>query len=157
MLDFLGKVYEAIFGSWLFSDAMSDYLWGYGLEGDDTIYLNKYVLFWAIALSAGFLVSLLYYKIIDKDSWAKLWTWLLVGLGGGLLVMLCTTSVLWDQWNTLGTVLNLMSYDSQGEQMIDFIDLLGAGLSQFLLTILFYFLFSLLLKRKSYNCRYIPF
>ena len=45
MWDFLDKLYHVLFARWLYSDAMHDYLSGYGPEGDDTIYLNKCVLF----------------------------------------------------------------------------------------------------------------
>jgi hypothetical protein len=157
MFDFLGKVYQTVFGTWLFSDAMSNYMWGFALEGEDTSYMNKYVLFWAVAIIAAFLLSFLYYKIIDKDSWARLGRWFLFGIGGSLLVMACTTIILWDQWETTDSLLNKMSFGPEGDRIIDFFDLLGAGFAQFLITFLFFFLFSILMKRFSYNCRYIPF
>ena len=156
MFDFLGKFYETVFGTWLFSDGMKNYMWGGAPEGD-TMYMNKYVLFWAVAIIAAFLLSFLYYKVIDKASWAHLGRWELFGIGGSLLVMACTTIILSHQWGTTDTLLNKMSFGSEGERIIDFFDLLGAGFAQFLITFLFFFLFSILMKRFSKNCSKIPY
>lgn len=155
MTNFLGKVYEIMFHSWLFSDAMSDYLWGYGAGGDGPAHLNKYILFWFIALFVGEFVSFLYYRFIDKRSWATFARWLFVGVCGSLLLMFVSIVVLWTQWRAKGTPLYTMAHDYK--EKIDFSDLLGAGFSLFLLTFLFYFLCSLLLKRTSKNCAEIPF
>ena len=156
MWDFLDKLCHVLFARWLYSDAMHDYLSGYGPEGDDTIYLNRCVLFWFIALGAGALISFLYYKVIDRPSWARAGKWLLLGLAAGLLVMICTAGVLWDQWMTPDTLLSNMAF-SGDDVWIDFIDIIGVSFAQFLLTFIFYFLWSLLFKRLSYSCRYIPF
>lgn len=157
MLNFLGKLYDILFGRWLYSDELGNYLQGFGLIGEIPLYLNKYILFWFIALFVGEFVSFLYYRVLDSPSWASIVKWILLGLGSSVFVMFCTAFVLWIQWRTKGTLLSNMSYLPEGEQVIGVSDLFGAGFAQFLLTFIFYVLCSLLLKRTSKNCSKIPY
>ena len=156
MWNFLSKAYEVLFSKWLYSSPMNDYLCGFaaGENNGEPVYFNKYVLFWLIAFVVGGVVLPgVYYKIIDRDSWAKLGWWILWGLGGSFLVFISTFAVLWDQASYIGSP--LYEY-TQLEGGVDMFDCLGVSFAQFLLTLVFYIGFSFLWKRFSYNCRYVP-
>ena len=152
---FLQQVYDFLFSSWLYRGEMSDYLSGTTVSGEIEN-TSSFPILWLVAILAGALFSILYYKVIDKDSWARGWIWFLWGLLISLVIFPGTAGILWDQLTTEGTYLYTCAYKGS-EELIDLLDIFGIATAQLILTYVFYFLFSLLFKRFSYSCRYIPF
>jgi hypothetical protein len=141
-----------------FGDDMADYLSGYVCPSEESEggYLgnNQYILYGFIALGIALAVMLVYYYVINHPRFNKWWSWSLMLLLVGVSNFGVAVGMLWNEWYTVGTAECLIAGENGG---IDGNTLIGFGIANFIVSILFFIIFSLAFKWWSTNCKRSPF
>lgn len=145
MSDFFASIYEFL---GVYSTDLAEHLRGYDLACQDYIGTNYYVLcgIWMIVLSLIFMI--LYYYVFSRPALAKVIYWLLFMLVNAIINYLIAFGY---SYNDLATG----SYC--GELSFSIVDCSGFGLMNAIWSAIAFFLFSLIGKWGSNDCRKIPF
>lgn len=124
---------------------------------DLSMYLSNENLWLGIGclmIGISLFVVLLYYKILDLPALSKIWCWGLFLVGNFVVNLFVGWAWVWTERE------NFVSGDDEtGQQMLDISqgNLWGFGASSAILSLLFFILFTLLLKWWSTNCKRCPF
>jgi len=141
-----------------FGGDMADYLSGYICPSGDSEggYLgnNQFVTYGFIALGIALVVMLIYYYVINHPRFNKWWSWLLMLLLVGVSNFAIAIGMLWNEWYTVGTAECLIAGGNGG---IDINTLIGFGIANFIVSILFFIILSIAFKWWSTNCKRCPF
>lgn len=162
-MELLGNIYcwfESIFGQYL-----AEYLWGYNCQTGIYDSKNLFNSIGIITIGISFLLVLAYYYLpiflFNHPRTNRWWNWLIILLIAGFINFFIAYG--WTINDFLnGTIGDCLMYirDSQGNiitQLIYKTDCWLFGLSNFFVTILFFIIWTLMLKWWSRNCKYSPF
>ncbi len=158
-MEFIGRIY--CFFESLFGQQLGEYLWGYNCETDDFTnpVLFPRIALWTLVISL--LISVLYYYIIDSSRFHRWWSWLIVLFSNNLL---CFFFAYWwikeDYLNNLIGDCLLYLRDESGDIVEFYItdsNFWGFSLTNAIISLVVFFVLSMILKWKSTNCRKSPF
>lgn len=149
----------------LFKGLYGDYMWyhlaGYNCNTEEydgpvlAASIGICIILGALALAA------IYYYLINHPSFNKWWHWLLYNVLGGLIAFVGVYATLHAQLSD-GLIGDCLVYGRDEEANIIATYISDAscvlvGLSAFILWIIFFFLFSIIIKWRSANCKHTPF
>lgn len=141
-----------------FGGDMADYLAGWICETDEKegCYCgnNQFIMYGLIALSISLAIMLIYYYVINHPRFNKWWSWVLMLLLVGISNFAIAIGRLWDEYYTVGTAECLIAGGNGG---IDRNTVIGFGFANFIVSALFFIIFSIGLKWWSTNCKRTPF
>lgn len=142
----------------LFGGDMADYLSGYECPSDsfDGGYTasNQFVMYGFIALGVALAVMFIYYYVIDHPRFNKLWSWLLMLLFVGISNMLIGSIMTIGDLNA-GNIGSCLIDGSNGG--VSVFNCWMFGLSNFIVSVLFFVIWSIAFKWKSKSCKRTPF
>lgn len=142
MGEFFGSLY-CIFEDFFGLD-LANYLWGLASPESET---NSFIGIGMWMLSISLVVTVLFYYAVNHPRLNNWWGWA-VFLGVNALVNFI---VGWQ----------MVMYDYNAGKMddlsIDWLNILCFGVSNMLLSVFFFFLFSMMVKWRSTNCSRAPF
>ena len=153
MEDILGNIYgwfESLYGS-----EMGDYLWGIDCNNaysNATLFNNIGL----VALGLSALAAVVYYFIINSARLVSWWQWLIVLLINGAVNMVIGISWLSADLES-GKIPACFVYNEDGSPKIDSGNCFGFGLANLIVSAMFFFVISVIVKRFSSNCRNTPF
>jgi hypothetical protein len=142
----------------LFGGDMADYLSGYVCPSEESeggyVGNNQFAMYGIIALGIALAVMFIYYYVINHPRFNKWWSWLLMLLLVGISNFGIAIARLWDEYYTVGTAECLITGENGG---IDGNTAIGFGLANFIVSAIFFIIFSIGLKWWSTNCKRSPF
>ena len=152
--------FEAIY-RWfisLYGYDLADYLSGYVCPSEESeggyLASNQFLVYGFVALGIAFVVTLIYYYVINHPRFNKLWSWLivllLVGISNLLIGALMTIGDL-GAGNIGDCLINGENGGIYNSNCWMF------GLANFLISAAFFIIFSVGLKWWSKNCKRTPF
>ncbi|MCS7027424.1 MAG: hypothetical protein NZ519_01550 [Bacteroidia bacterium] len=145
MTDIFAAIFELLS---LYSKDLGEHLRGFNLRCkayDAGAFYNTIGL---VSILSPLFFSLMYYLVIDRPKLSKIITWFLFGLVSGLIPFI------WAYVKVSNDVANKMYCK---ELQITSGDTWGWALTVLLWTLVFYFIYSLVIKNFSTNCKRIPF
>jgi hypothetical protein len=159
MEDFFGTIYS-LFDA-LFGQNLAEYLWGYNCETQSYSNANLFNHVGLVTLGISLGTVVIYYYVINHPRFNRWWSWsIMLGLTTviGFVVGFCKT--LTDYQN--GYIGDCLMYtrDEEGNivsTLISESDCWGFGGSNLFVAAIFFFIFSLIAKLFSRNCKYSPF
>ena len=157
MENILGNIYcwfESIFGL-----NLADHLWGF-----DGVAYTKPILYNTIGIIAiviSLLLVLIYYYAINHPRFHKWWSWLIVLIFNSTINLFIGYAWCINDFKN-GHIADSLRYlrDENGEiteYLITVGDCWGFGIANFIVSAMFFTLFSFSLKWWSSNCKYSPF
>ena len=159
----MNNIFETIY-CWLnsfFGTSLELYLKGYSCATQMYDSSNQFNLYGCWALVTAILIMILYYYVINHPRQNRWWVWLLYGLAVGIINFIIAT------WKTIHELRNgliddclVNTRDSSGYiigQLITTTDCIGFAFVNFLWSMVFYVILSLLFKWLSSNCKHSPF
>jgi len=152
MGEFFGSLYTSLFENF-FGLPLAEYLWGDTTDDGRNLYIG--VGLWMIALSL--LVAVLYYYIINHPKLARWWGWLIfAGISAVVNFFVGLQWTLSDYY--AGKMVEIDAATNQEIPLsIDVSNCLCFGVSNAILSLVFFIIFSILIKWKSVNCSHVPF
>lgn len=135
-----------------YSSNLDNYLMGWNpTDQVESAPLVSYTECGLVMLCLAIVAAVAFYKIIDRPTFNKWYHWALTGLGAAVVSLFyatgrCVGAVPADIQNVVGE-----------DAYAGFGDFLGFGFVNLLWTIVFYFIFSLIMKNFSVNSRTTPF
>ncbi len=152
MGEFFGSIYCALFEDFFGLD-LADYMWGNATPDGSNLFIG--IGLWMFGVSL--LMAVLYYYVIDKPRWANIWAWLVFMLANFVLNFI----IGWQWVLTDYYAGDMAAPDPVTQQMvalpIDFSDCLCFGVTNAILSLVVFFIFSLIIKWRSTNCWQVPF
>jgi len=140
-----------------FGGDMADYLSGYVCPSElsEGGYLanNQFLMYGWIAVGIALAVVLLYYYVINSvkfDTWKS---WLLMLFLVGVSNFGVAIGRLWNEYHAVGTA-ECLIYGGNGG--INGNTVIGFGFANFIVSVIFFIIFSFAFKWWSRNCRYVP-
>lgn len=142
----------------LFGADMADFLSGYvcptdifdgGFDGK-----NGFVMYGFIAMGIALALVILYYYVIDHPSFNRWWSWGIMLLTVGFANMFIGATMTLTDLNA-GNIGDCLRYGSNGG--VDPLTCWMFGLANFIVSVIFFIIFSLALKWWSRNANYSPF
>jgi hypothetical protein len=155
---FLGEIYcwfESLFGLYL-----ADHLWGYNCNTQQFDGANIFNQVGLITVVVSLCIVLLYYYVINHPEFNRWKSWLLMlGISGIIHFFIAYGWVVADYMNgTIGDCLMYMR-DANGNIIAELIsesDCIMFGVANFIISALWFILFSFLLKWKSRSANHSP-
>jgi hypothetical protein len=158
MDEILGTIYcwfESLFGKYL-----ADYLWGYDCQTQSftgKIIFNQIGL---IAIVISFVLVLVYYYVINHPRFHRWWHWSMILLLSGIINFFIACGWLVSDFSN-GLIGDCLMYirDTEGDIVSHLIvesDCRMFGAVNFIVSSMFFILFSFMCKWWSRNCRYSP-
>jgi hypothetical protein len=145
------EIFEGIY-NWfvpLFGENMAEHLKGWdGIEGDYTK-ANLYVLYGGVALVSAFLFCILYYYVFNHPRWNRWLHWV------GVLTVFGMVNFVFGWVYTLSD----LSTHNISEDIVSGISLIAfplVGVVNFILSAVFFTIFSFIIKWGSRNCKHSP-
>lgn len=140
---------ETIYGffSDLYGSELHDFLLGVNGMNDANLFNLLFIVLFII--SAGVIPGM-YYKVIDKPTWATFGKWSLVLLINAIIIFLI--NVIWVQ------CLNDLMVDEEGDALaIGLTNIIGFGFASTIIASILFFFFSFVWKLTSTNTTSTPF
>ena len=154
MGEFFGSLYCFLFEDF-FGYNLADYLWGGELYTQSQG--NSYVLIGLTMLGISLAMALLFYYVINHPKLNNWWGWLIFMVGNAVINFFTGWLMLQSDYNEGKMVIKDELTDAEHPLSIFTQDLLNFGISNALLSILAFFIFSMILKWWSNNCKHAPF
>ncbi len=154
MGEFFGSIYCFLFEDF-FGYNLADYLWGGELYKQSQS--NSYVLIGLTMLGISLAVALLFYYVINHPKLNNWWGWLIFMVGNAVINFFTGWLMLQSDYNSGKMVITDELTDAEHPLSIYTQDLINFGISNALLSILAFFIFSMILKWWSNNCKHAPF
>ena len=154
MGEFFGSLYCFIFEDF-FGWNLADYLWGGESYPQSTG--NSYIGIGLTMLGISFAVVLLFYYVINSSKLNNWWGWLIFMVGNAVINFFTGWLTVQSDYNE-GKMVRIddVSGDTQSINVFTQ-DLINFGVSNAILSILAFFLFSMIFKWWSINCPNAPF
>lgn len=138
---------------------LDDYMAGWD-SAANTFYnfgQTSYPFMGLLTIGIALVVCAIYYysPLTNRPTFNRWYHWLLTGLAGGT-VMLIVGTVSCNNAIVSGDVARALGI-TEPDMLPSLGNCLGFGLEELILTFVCYFVFSLIIKWKSVNCKYTPF
>ena len=153
MEDILRNIYdwfESLYGS-----EMDYYLLGWDCSSNAYSNATLFNVIGLVALGLSALAAVVYYFIINSARLVSWWQWLIVLLINGAVNMVIGISWLSADLES-GKIPDCLVF-KDGSPMIDSGNCFGFGLANLIVSAMFFFVISVIVKRFSSNCRNTPF
>ncbi|MCB9018133.1 MAG: hypothetical protein H6544_05985 [Prevotellaceae bacterium] len=159
MENFFGSIYcwfESLFGA-----NIAEYLWGYNCGTQDYTNPNVFNKIGLLVLLISLVLSFVYYYVLNSAKWNRWWHWLIVMFVCGIVnFYVGVQSVLADFLD--GNIGDCLMYtrDENSEiisQLINESDCWMFGVANMIVSMIFFFVLSFVIKWKSTNCKHTPF
>ena len=146
----------------LFSSKLADYLWGYNCQTqliDNDIVYNKIGL---IALGISFLLVLAYYYWpLNHPRFNRWWSWLIIFLSSSIINLFIGYAITYRDFSN-GSIGDCLMYtrDQSGQIISHLIyesDCWMFGVSNFIVSAIFFIALTFIFKWGSRNAKYSPF
>ena len=141
----------------LFGANFADYLAGFDCQEESYIGNNQFISFGIIAVIVAIVFMLLYYYVINHPRFNRWWSWL-------IMLILTGTVNLFVGWKIVsshlaaGNIGDCLLYNADKTMtLIGQMNCWGFGLANFIVSVLWFILFSFCFKWGSRNCKYSPF
>lgn len=158
MENILGRIYcwfESLYGQHL-----SEYLWGFDCQANDYIGANLYNFIGLITLAVSLIVVCAYYYWpLNHPRFSKWWSWGIMLLINGVINLFIGFSIVNSHLNG-GKIPSCLALSEENDTVTELItqsSCWGFGVANLLVSLLFFFIFTLCLKWWSSNCKYSPF
>lgn len=145
MENILGNFY-CLFQS-LFGNSMADYLWGLNIQTSDYSEINQFFQFGLVSLISAIVIAIVYYFVINAASLSKTWIWLIIAIILGLINF---------GWSAYETLWQFGNGDIDEAFGITESNCYGFAFVNFIVTVIFFVLISLIVKRFSSNGKHTP-
>jgi len=142
---------------WLFGAKLADYLAGYDCQSETFIGSNQFAIIGIIAVAIAIFFVVLYYYIINHPRFNRLWSWLIMLTIVGLTNLLIGYGIVSSHLSA-GDIGDCLLYGTSRElPLINQVNCWGFGLANFIVSAMWFIVFSLAFKWWSRNCKYSPF
>lgn len=157
MEEILGNIYcwfESIFGL-----NLADHLWGF--DGADYTKSMLYNTIGVIAIVISLAMVLIYYYVINHPRFQKWWNWLIVLLFNSTINLFIGYAWCINDLNN-GYIADTLCYlRDENVEIVGYLitagDCWGFGIANFIVSAIFFIIFSFSLKWWSSNAKYSPF
>lgn len=149
---FFGNIYSSLFEN-LFGLTLADYLWGVYSENEE----NLYIAIGLIMVGISLLVPIIYYYIINKPSFNKLWIWGVFGIANFVINLVVGWQYVYSDL-LAGKMVELDPQTNQYVNLdIDLSNCLSFGLANAILSLIAFVVLSIAIKWGSTNASHTPF
>ena len=153
MGEFFGSMYCWPFENF-FGLELADYLWG---QASPKQLSNMFIGIGLSMLCISFVMVVIYYYIINHPRLSNWWGWLIfLGINAAINFIVGWQWVLDDKYGKL-MVTKSATTGKEVELLINESDILAFGVTNMILAILWFFIFSYVFKWWSTNCSHAPF
>ena len=153
MGEFFGSMYCWPFENF-FGLELADYLWG---QASPKQLSNMLIGIGLSMLCISFVMVVIYYYIINHPRLSNWWGWLIfLGINAAINFIVGWQWVLDDKYGKL-MVTKSATTGKEVELLINESDILAFGVTNMILAILWFFIFSYVFKWWSTNCSHAPF
>lgn len=152
MGEFFGSIYcvfEDFFGL-----ELAEYLWGQASPESTT---NSFIGigFWMLGISLG--MTIIYYYVVDYPKFGNWWGWGIFLLGNAFINFIVGWQIVLRDYHE-GLMVTINPSTNMKEPLnIGVSEILCFGVSNMILSIAVFFIFSLIVKWWSTNCPHAPF
>ena len=151
MGEFFGSMYASLFESFFGFD-LADYLWGVTSQDGANLYIG--IGLWLLGISL--FVAFVFYYLINHPKLNNWWGWLIfLGINFVINFVMGIQWTLSDLWSGKMEV-----YDKETKQMVTWVtegNCFCFGVTNAILSIIVFFLFSMIIKWRSTNVAHAPF